>query len=55
VADYLLHLGLWDSHFDRRGVLVREPTPLVGKYQGYVLGKSRESTKAHEGTRSSLK
>jgi beta-glucosidase len=40
VAEHLLHLGLWDSHFDARGVLVRKPTPLVEKYRGYVLGKS---------------
>jgi hypothetical protein len=39
VADHLLHLGLWDSHFDAHGVLVREPTPLVEKYRGYVLGE----------------
>ena len=38
VAEHLLHLGLWDSHFDQRGVLVREATPLVEKYRGYVLG-----------------
>ncbi|HEU5100481.1 MAG TPA: family 1 glycosylhydrolase, partial [Roseiflexaceae bacterium] len=29
VADHLLHLGLWDSHFDERGMLIREATPLV--------------------------
>jgi beta-glucosidase/6-phospho-beta-glucosidase/beta-galactosidase len=36
VADYLLYLGLWDSHFDDAGVLVRKETPLVEKYRGYV-------------------
>ncbi|MEP7188067.1 MAG: family 1 glycosylhydrolase [Roseiflexaceae bacterium] len=36
VADHLLHLGLWDSHFDERGVLVRAPTPLVERYRGYI-------------------
>jgi len=24
LSDHLLHLGLWDSHFDERGVLVRD-------------------------------
>jgi beta-glucosidase/6-phospho-beta-glucosidase/beta-galactosidase len=36
VADHLLHLGLWDSHFDQQGVLIRAATPLVEKYRGYV-------------------
>jgi beta-glucosidase len=36
VADHLLHLGLWDSRFDERGVLIREATPLVERYRGYV-------------------
>jgi len=36
VADHLLHLGLWDSHFDQHGVLVREATPLVEHYRGYI-------------------
>ena len=40
VAEHLLHLGLWDSQLDERGVLVRAPTPLVEKYRGYVLEKS---------------
>jgi len=39
LADHLLHLGLWDSHFDEHGVLVRETTPLVETYRAYVLGK----------------
>jgi hypothetical protein len=29
-------LGLWDARFDEQGVLVREETPLVGKYRGFV-------------------
>jgi beta-glucosidase len=41
VADHLLHLGLWDSHFDERGVLVREATALVDKYRGYVHRQHR--------------
>jgi beta-glucosidase len=36
VAEHLLHLGLWDSHFDEQGVLVREPTPLVEQYREYI-------------------
>ena len=36
VADFLLHLGLWDSRFDEEGVLVRHATPLVEEYRGYV-------------------
>jgi beta-glucosidase/6-phospho-beta-glucosidase/beta-galactosidase len=36
VGDHLLHLGLWDSHFDERGVLVREATPLVERYREYI-------------------
>jgi beta-glucosidase len=42
VADHLLHLGLWDSHFDQQGVLVREPTPLVARYRGYIRGELTE-------------
>jgi beta-glucosidase len=38
LADHLLHLGLWDSHFDADRVLVREATPLVEKYRGYIGG-----------------
>jgi beta-glucosidase/6-phospho-beta-glucosidase/beta-galactosidase len=40
LADHLLHLGLWDSRFDKRGVLVRRATPLVAKYRGYIAGGS---------------
>jgi beta-glucosidase/6-phospho-beta-glucosidase/beta-galactosidase len=36
LADYLLHLGLWDSAFDENGVLQREATPLVEKFRRYV-------------------
>src|SRR5262249_48418289 len=36
LADHLLHLGLWDARFDERGILVRQETPLVDKYRGYV-------------------
>jgi hypothetical protein len=36
LADYLLHLGLWDSAFDENGVLQRAETPLVEKYHRYV-------------------
>lgn len=36
LADYLLHLGLWESAFDESGVLQRYPTPLVERYREYV-------------------
>jgi hypothetical protein len=36
LADYLLHLGLWDSAFDASGLLQRQPTPLVANYSRYV-------------------
>jgi beta-glucosidase len=36
LEDHLLHLGLWESHFDRQGVLQRHETPLVEHYRGYV-------------------
>jgi hypothetical protein len=44
LADHLLHLGLWDSHFDQRGVLVRQATPLVERYREYVQGEVTEYT-----------
>jgi beta-glucosidase/6-phospho-beta-glucosidase/beta-galactosidase len=40
VAEHLLHLGLWDSRFDERGILVRKATPLVEKYRGYAASKA---------------
>jgi beta-glucosidase len=36
IEDYLMHLGLWDAHFNERGVLVRQETPLVEKYRSYI-------------------
>lgn len=36
IANYLLHLGLWDSAYDDAGVLQRHPTSLVAKYGRYV-------------------
>jgi len=36
VADYLIHLGLWDATFDENQVLQRMSTPLVEKYRHYV-------------------
>lgn len=36
LADYLLHLGLWDATFDEGGVLQRQPTALVDKFRRYV-------------------
>ncbi|MEN9935631.1 MAG: Aryl-phospho-beta-D-glucosidase BglA [Chloroflexota bacterium] len=38
VERFLLHLGLWDSAFDAKGVLVRHETPLVTKYRACVAG-----------------
>ena len=34
--DYLIHLGLYDSVFDSKGVLRRHKTPLVKRYQGHM-------------------
>lgn len=34
--DYLLHLGLWDAHFNEKRLLVREETPLVERYRQYA-------------------
>jgi beta-glucosidase len=42
VAEHLLHLGLWDSHFDQHDVLVRAATPLVERYRGYIQGEATE-------------
>lgn len=36
LADYLLHLGLWDAAFDDDGILQRHPTSLVARYRDYV-------------------
>lgn len=36
LADYLLHLGLWDASFDEAGILQRHPTPLVERYRNYI-------------------
>lgn len=36
LADYLLHLGLWDAAFDADGTLQRHPTPSVARYRHYV-------------------
>jgi beta-glucosidase len=36
IQEHLLHLGLWDSRFDDKGVLVREPTPLVETYKDWI-------------------
>jgi beta-glucosidase len=38
LADYLLHLGLWDSKFDENGILQRHPTALVEHYRRYAQG-----------------
>lgn len=36
ITDCLLHLGLWDAHFDEGNVLVRRETALVEKYRSYI-------------------
>jgi beta-xylosidase len=36
LQDYLIHLGLYDSAFDSKGVLRRHKTPLVKHYQRYM-------------------
>ena len=36
LKDYLLHLGLYDSTFDSKGVLRRHKTPLVKRYQTHM-------------------
>lgn len=44
VHEHLLHLGLWDSSFDDKGVLVRKPTPLVETYKDWIRrGMDREA------------
>jgi beta-glucosidase/6-phospho-beta-glucosidase/beta-galactosidase len=51
LADYLLHLGLWDSAFDEDGVLQRHPTPLVEKFRRQVAqGSPRRLAKSEEGS-----
>jgi beta-glucosidase len=36
LSDYLLHLGLYDSAFDGDGVLRRQPTELVARFQAHI-------------------
>ncbi len=36
--EYLLHMGLYQSRFDMRGVLRRQPTRLVTHFQKHVAG-----------------
>ena len=36
LKDYLIHLGLYDSAFDSKGILRRRKTPLVKRYQGHI-------------------
>lgn len=33
---YLIDLGLYDARFDSEGILVRQATPLVERYQRYI-------------------
>jgi beta-glucosidase/6-phospho-beta-glucosidase/beta-galactosidase len=36
LADYALHLGLYDCEFDSRGVFRRRATPLVARYRRHI-------------------
>jgi beta-glucosidase/6-phospho-beta-glucosidase/beta-galactosidase len=36
LKDYLIHLGLYDSAFDSKGILRRRKTPLVKRYQRHI-------------------
>ena len=36
LEDYLIHLGLYDSTFDSKGILRRHKTPLVKRYQEHI-------------------
>jgi len=36
LKDYLIHLGLYDSAFDSKGILRRRKTPLVKRYQQHI-------------------
>jgi D-mannonate dehydratase len=36
IQDYLLHLGLYESTFDGKGVLRRHKTPLIKRYQKHM-------------------
>jgi len=36
LKDYLIHLGLYDSAFDSKGILRRHKTPLVKRYQQHI-------------------
>src|SRR5687768_6442116 len=36
LKDYLIHLGLYDSEFDSKGVLRRRKTPLLKRYQRHI-------------------
>jgi hypothetical protein len=36
IDKYLVHLGLYDSEFDTEGVLRRQATPLVKRYQEHM-------------------
>jgi hypothetical protein len=38
LADYALHLGLYDCAFDARGRFRRHKTPLVDRYRRHVAG-----------------
>ncbi len=45
VSRYLIHLGLYDSAFDEKGVLHRNRTPLVDRYRQYTAGGMPEIPK----------
>jgi len=36
LRDYLIHLGLYDSDFDSKGILRRHKTSLVKRYRQHI-------------------
>ncbi len=36
LEEYLLHLGLFDSHLDEARILRRSPTPLADAYRKFI-------------------
>ena len=55
VDDHLLHLGLWDLHFDERGCWCARRRRWWSSIGGMWLRTNKESTKGHEDTRRSTK
>lgn len=36
LQDYLLHLGLYEAHFNQQGILVRKPTALLDRFRHHM-------------------